>query len=265
MLTCRQLVVLMAILGFFILMAGCGEDSSDTDATPPTTPVLKPRSVDSLYEEAGIRPEAFNVLNYWIRVEWYLNTEDDLKGYFIYRRGEEEESFPEGHYDHVVLGEDFYLGEDPFYIDYDTGNLRPEPSTGDTRGYYYAVRAYDESGNFSEFSPVAYYRLIANPLSLAVTTSHTGERYLNWTFQSGPEVFIDYYMLRIWDKETGQPMWWTKYTDFSSTHSVLLNEDNALETFVPGQYYVWKLSVIANSNPPERSPAGCAVKTEFRY
>ena len=265
MLTYRQLIMLMAVLGFLILMAGCGEDSPDSDATPPTTPVLKPRSVDSLYEEAGIRPEAANSLNYWIRVEWYLNTEDDLKGYFIYRRGEDEEVFPEAYVGNVVAGEDFFLGEDPYFIDYDTATLRPDPSTGETRGYYYRVRAYDESDNLSNFSPVVYYRLIANPLSLAVTTSHTGDRYLEWTFQPSPGVFIDYYMIRIWDKETDQPMWWTKYSNFGSTLSVLLDEDNALETFIPGRNYVWKLSVIANSNSPERSPAGCAVKKEFTY
>jgi hypothetical protein len=265
MLTCRQLVVLMAVLGFIILIAGCGEDNPGGDATPPTTPVLKPRSVDSLYEEAGIRPEAANVLNYWIRVEWYLNTEDDLEGYFVYRRGEDEEVFPEAYVGNVVAGQDFFLGQDPHFIDYDTANLRPDPSTGETRGYYYRVQAYDESGNLSEFSSVVYYRLIANPLSPHVTMSHTGEYYLDWTFQSGPQVFIDYYMLRIWDKVTNQPMWWMKYSNFGSTLSVLLDEDNALETFIPGRDYVWKLSVIANGNPPERSPAGCAVRMEFTY
>jgi hypothetical protein len=265
MLTCRQLFALTAVLGVFILMIGCGEDSPDTDSTPPVTPVLKPRSADSLYEESGIRPEPSGVQAYWIRVEWYPNTEDDLEGYFIYRRGEEDEDFPESYYDNVVLGEDFYLGEDPYYIDRDTPDLRPDPSTGDTRGYYYALRAYDESGNISDFSPVAYYRLIANPFSLSVTTSYTGDHYLDWTFQSGPEVFIDYYMLRVWDKDTGQPMWWRKYSDFSSTQHVLLDDGNALVTFIPGHWYVWKLSVIANSNSPERSPAGCAVKKEFQY
>ena len=264
MFMCRQLVVLMAVLGFLILMAGCGEDSPDTDATPPTAPVLKPRSVDSLYEERGIRPEASGVLSYWIRLEWYLNSEDDLQGYYVYRRGEDEDISPEVYVGNVVLGEDFFPGEEPYFIDYSTGNLRPDPSTGETRGYYYRVQAYDESGNVSDFSPVAYYRLIANPLSPSVS-GYPGEYYLNWTFESGPEVFIDYYMLRVWNKDTGEPMWWTKYSNFGSTHQVLLNEENALEAFESGQYYVWKISVIANSNPPERSPAGSAVKMEFRY
>lgn len=249
-----------------LLAASCGYNSEDTDTTPPVTPVLKPRSVDSLYAETGIRPEAgTSPWEYAIRIEWYPNTEEDLAGYLVYRHGEEDSLFPNTPVENLILGQNFSPYEDPYFVDYDRENLQPNDTTGDTRGYYYAVRAYDVSDNISGFSDIAYYRLITNPSSFSVSNPSSGEYYLKWTYESGPEVFFDYFMIRVWDSETGERAWHMKYTDFGRTHNVLLNVNGTAQPFVSGRRYVWKLNVIANSNPPQRSPAGCAVKTDFVY
>jgi hypothetical protein len=259
------LVGVVAVL-FAALVAGCGQDSEDADTTPPVAPVLKPRSLDSLYAETGIRPEPGTTpREYFIRIEWYRNREEDLAGYYVYRRGELATEFPQTPLDNLIVGQDISPYEDPHFIDYDTENLAPDEMTGETRGYYYAVQAYDQLGNVSDFSASAYYRLIANPQNLAVTSPSPGQHYLEWTYEGGPDVFYDYFMIRVWDEETGQRAWHMKYTAFGSTHSVALNANGTAEPFISGRRYVWKLSVIANSNPPDRSPAGCAVNTYFVY
>lgn len=248
------------------LMLGCVPEGEERDTTPPTAPVLKSRSVDSLYAETGIRPEPVtDAQSYWIRLEWYRNLEEDLVGYLVYRRGEYDAEFPQTPIGNLILGQNLSPSKDPYFVDLDWRNLQPNDTSGDSRGYRYAVRAYDQSGNYSDFSQTAYYRLINNPRDFAVSNPSPGQYFLQWSFESGPEVFFDYFMIRIWDEETGEPMWWLKYTEFSSTHSVLLNVNGSSQSFVAGRSYVWKLSVVANSNPPERSPAGSAVKTSFVY
>jgi len=258
----------MAVIAWIPLLylSGCVPEGEDVDTTPPAQPILKPRSVDSLYAETGIRPEAVtDARNYWIRIEWYRNPEEDLKGYAIYRRGENESDFPETPIGQLIIGQNLSPTAEPYFVDRDTWNLQPNDTTGDTRGYWYAVRAYDQVGNTSEFSQSAYYRLIWNPRNFDVTDPSPGVHYLEWTYESGPEVIIDYYMIRVWDEETAQPMWWMKYTEFSSAQRLLLNADGSAQPFVSGRTYVWKLSVIANSQYPTRAPAGSAVKTTFVY
>jgi hypothetical protein len=249
-----------------MLALSCVPEGEDRDTTPPATPNLKPRSMDSLYAETGIRPEpGTDAASYWIRVEWFPNLEEDLAGYLVYRRGEYEADFPQTALRNLILGQNLSPNIDPYFIDLDWRNLQPDDTSGDSRGYFYAVRAYDQLGNISELSRTAYYRLINNPRNLAVSRKNPGQYYLEWNFESGISVFIDYFMIRVWDEDTGEPMWWMKYIEFSSTHSVLLNLNGSARPFETGHSYVWKLSVIANSNPPTRSPAGSAAKTTFTY
>lgn len=262
--TPRPVILILAV---FIVAIGCGEDSEDTDIKPPAAPTMKPRSIESNYDETGIRPEASeSASDYWIRIEWYPNSEEDLAGYLVYRRSENETEFPETSLGNLTLGQNFPADEDPYYSDYDTPVLKPDEFTGDSRGYYYAVRAYDQMNNLSDLSALAYYRLIPNPGGFAVTSADSGVYYLEWTYESGPDI-IDYYMIRVWDKNTEQPqpMWWKKYRDWGSELSVLLNDDGTAEPFVSGTDYVWKLSVVANSDDPSRAPAGCAMRRSFNY
>lgn len=259
----RTLVIVLLLQA---LALGCVPEGEERDTTPPTAPILKSRSVDSLYAETGIRPEpGTDVRSYWIRLEWYRNPEEDLAGYLVYRRGEYDAEFPQTSIGNLILGQNLSPSIDPYFVDLDSPNLQPNDTSGDSRGYCYVVRAYDQSGNISDFSPTAYYRLINNPHDFGVSNAGLGQYYLDWSFESGPEVFFDYFMIRVWDAETGEPMWWMKYTEFSSMHRVLLNANGSAQPFVSGRTYVWKLSVVANSNPPTRSPAGSAVKTSFVY
>jgi hypothetical protein len=230
-------------------------------------PVLKPHSVETDYAETGIRPEAVtDPRNYWIRLDWYRNYEDDLGGYQVYRHAEDETEFPTTPIGNLILRLNLSPNIDPYFIDMDTWNLQPNDTTGETRGYWYAVRAYDQVGNLSDLSEPAYYRLVANPLSFDVTGSEAGGYYLEWTYESSPGVLIDYYMMRVWDEGTNEPMWWMRYTEYGATHRVLLNADGtAVNPFVPGRTYIWKLNVVANSSQPNRSPAGSAVKRTFVY
>jgi hypothetical protein len=259
--------VLFALIAVdLICWAGCAPEGEAVDTTPPAKPVLKPHSVETDYAETGIRPEAVtDPRNYWIGVEWYRNLEDDLGGYLVYRHDEGETEFPTASIGNLILRQNLSPNIDPYFVDMDTWNLQPNDTTGETRGYWYAVRAYDQLGNVSEFSEATYYRLIANPLSFNVTGSAVSGYYLEWTYESSPGVLIDYYMLRVWDAGTNEPMWWMRYTEFSSTHRVLLNADGTAQPFVSGRSYVWKLNVVANSGQPTRSPAGSAVKRTFVY
>jgi len=67
----RTLVIALLLQA---LVLGCVPESEERDTTPPTAPVLKSRSVDSLYAETGIRPEpGTDAQSYRIRLEWYRN------------------------------------------------------------------------------------------------------------------------------------------------------------------------------------------------
>lgn len=115
---CGQLTTIL--IGLLILIYGCSVEREEVvDDTPPAAP-------RGVYSITGDRQ---------VTVKWYPNQEEDLEGYIIYRSLKKYE-------DYVKIGE--VSSEATSFIDRDVKN-------GIT--YYYAVSAYDHSGNESELSP----------------------------------------------------------------------------------------------------------------
>jgi hypothetical protein len=110
--------VLVGLLGLGLL-TGCLEQSFEPDSEPPAVP----RGVTST---TGDRQ---------VVISWYPNAEYDLSGYHVYRGNSE-------HGNYFRIGTPLGRGSTTF-ADRDVTNGRT---------YYYAVAAFDNSGNESELS-----------------------------------------------------------------------------------------------------------------
>lgn len=116
-----------AIAVLVLILLSCGEKEKIVEVPVETDcPPAVPRGVF-----------AYNLDGY-VQICWYPNTEDDIDGYDVW-------------YGEEAYGDYFYIGSvwavypDPFeYCFSDT--------TGNGNQYYYAVSAFDESGNESELS-----------------------------------------------------------------------------------------------------------------
>ena len=179
----------MLIIGLSLLWVGC-ERGSDRDTVPPNPPVVLPSSEPTSSDEQGIDaiPERD-----WIRLEWWAGPEEDLAGYEIYRRREDEavDSLIA-----VLLIEEI-SGDVAFYVD-DEAELHVR--------YFYTIKAFDESDNVSTASEPLTYML----LSKLVPDQPRGDiedRTPEFIFQWGddPSAVISY-VVKVTDA-TGTYLW----------------------------------------------------------
>jgi hypothetical protein len=125
----RRLVLLAAIaLGSGVLLSGCDEYGEHGEHHSPDW--RAPAAPQGLRSVTGDEE---------VRLYWYANTEDDLDGYKIYRSTE-----PRGYFPRIAS-----VGR------HATEFIDDEVENGVT--YYYAIAAYDRSGNESELSDNTVY------------------------------------------------------------------------------------------------------------
>jgi hypothetical protein len=134
--------VLIATL--VLLFLGC-ERGSNKDTIAPDPPVVLPSSEDTSSVEQGI--DAISEDD-WIHLEWLVGEEEDLAGYEIHRRREDESV------DSLVamLPIEEISGEVAFYEDEDVA-LRVR--------YFYTIKAFDEANNASTVSDTLTYMLLS--------------------------------------------------------------------------------------------------------
>lgn len=272
-----QLSRVLVALSSVILMVGCGEDTESRDDVSPQKPVLVARSDDASYPQAGIRAEPTPTSsNYWVRVEWYRNPEDDIQGYRI-RRWSEQENSNDGYVvADLVVGID--IGNEEILSWVDRGNdqlggtarLLAPNDQGSMRGYWWQILAYDTAGNRSLYSDSAYYRMMWNAYNMAVTRFAADDYRLGWSFPiGGASTFLSFYKLRVYSAWWGLDslVWDHQVQLYAEQNSVTLGAGGASAPLVNDCTYVWQLNAVsyAVSDTHDVALAGSAVYTTFVY
>ncbi len=149
----------------WLLLTACGENTQDEDTTPPVSPAFAVKSADTTQTESGIDAAPNGIQLEWTFVD---DPADDLEGVRIYRSEHPDSTF--------LPLEEFGAprlvpANLTWYIDNDAEVL-PQEETGPRRFYYY-LRAIDTSGNLSEASDSASYRLWYPPENLGFTLAES--------------------------------------------------------------------------------------------
>ena len=170
------------IMTLWLLWAGC-DLGSDGDTMLPDPPVVLPSSECTSPDEQGI--DAVPEWD-WIRLEWWVGSEEDLAGYEIYRRreGEVVDSLI------VVLPIEEIPGDVAFYVD-EGVDLHVR--------YFYTIKAFDEADNVSTVSDTLTYMLLSK---LRPDQPHGDivERTPEFVFQWGDDPLpIIHYVVKVTD------------------------------------------------------------------
>jgi hypothetical protein len=217
-------------IGFFAFLlfcyAGC-EKSTPTDTTAPAAPVLLPSPADSARDETGT--DAIPAED-WIQVVWLANSENDMRGYNIYRS-----SPPQG-----IL---------TLLATKSLGSGEPDTVFEDTMvelgvRYSYMVTAYDRAGNESAGSQEVDYLLIPklSDENLSAPRGQITESRPEFSWTSTGESIENY--LRVYDTVEQRTVWVSQgQNPFSSPHSLIYNENGtAIDTaLVRGREYWWRV------------------------
>lgn len=269
------MIMLLSSLAVFLL-SGCGEDTQSRDDVAPQKPIMLTRSDDVVYPQSGVRPEpTLTDRNYWTRIEWFRNPEDDLGGYRVRRWSEqttaEEAPIIADLAMDVDLIDQFVLywidrGEDQFG---DPANLLAPNDQGLTRGYWWQVQAKDTAGNRSEWSDSVYFRMIYNPYNLNVSRTGNDIR-LGWNYPiGGTGTYLSYYKIRVYSQWWGRDslIWDYNVQLYAETNSVTVGEGGATSPMTIDCSYVWQLNAISlvASDTNDVALAGSSMYTTFTY
>ncbi len=274
------------LVWIILWLTGCGSDETSRDDLAPVKPQWIPRTGDHILAQRGIRAEpsfssASSTPEYSVRLEWYANPEDDLAGYRIWRVSETAADLSRYYIaKDLRRGVDFELGYATYsWVDkgdsmiYTGQNmLAPDITTGDTRGYYWALEAYDEAGNRSEKSDPVYYRMLNIPRNLSVARLETNTYRLTWQYQLNPDVTPLYYTVRVYSAAWGPDsvLWYDmdvrRYGANPEPVTMSFSETNSL--LIPDCTFVCQLNVIGNPLFGEEhtdSICGSAAYTTFVF
>jgi len=258
-----------------LLLWGCGEDTQSADDIPPQQPVVVPRTDDGAYPQSGVRAEPTTAERfYWVRIEWYRNTEDDLESYRVRRWSERTIAEEAPIIADLSLDVDLIDAPVLFWVDRgddqfgDPANLLA-PIDGSTRGYWWQVQAVDTAGNRSQWSDSVYFRLMYNPFNL--NTAGSGENMrLTWNYPiGGASTYLSYYKIRVYSAWFGvdSVKWDYQVQLYSDANSILFGEGGAHGTLTPDCSYVWQLNAVSlvASDSNDVALAGAAQQKTFVY
>lgn len=259
-----------------IMISSCGEDTESRDDVPPQKPIIVSRSADVNYPQAGVRAEpTTSDDNYWTRIEWYRNPEDDLSGYRV-KRWSEQTVASEGPIVadlamNVDLNDQFILswvdrGEDQFG---DPANLLAPNDQGLTRGYWWQVQAYDTAGNRSEWSDSVYFRMIYNPYNLSVEGIGEDVQLL-WNYPiGGSGTYLSFYKIRVYSQWYGVDslIWDYDVQRYEASNALTIGVGGAFTPMTDDCTYVWQLNAVSYvaTEVNDVALAGSAMYTTFTY
>lgn len=272
-----KVLTLFVLVCVFAVFVGCGDDTESTDNIPPQNPVLVPRSDDASYPQSGIRAEPTpSESNYWVRLEWYRNTEPDVVGYRVRRWHEHTGSNDAITVADVAVGVEIPDTEILSWVDRgfdqfgNPSNALAPNDQGTMRGYWWQVLAYDTAGNRSGWSDSVYYRLMWNPYNLTVSRFAADDYRLSWSYPiGGVSTFLSYYKLRVYSQWYGRDslVWDHQVILYGQQNSVGLGSGGATGPMVNDCTYVWQLNAVslAASDTHDVALAGSSVYTTFVY
>lgn len=228
-----------ALLGATIiaaLLAGCSK-GLDGDTTPPEAPVLLRSPPDTSARERGIDavPEGD-----WIRIEWVLGREEDLAGYEIYRRDEDQMV------DSLIVSLPI---EDVTPVSADTVFWRDKTVNFYIR-YIYRMKAFDRSGNRSSYSDTVDYKLLPK-VDPEKPSGEIEERKPEFQFQWGEGAsWISAYVIKLIDSE-GNYVWISDKRDdvrgYGEPATITYNVDRkAISDSLASGTYWWRVDVIGS-------------------
>lgn len=269
----------LPLLLVLVLVAGCGQDTSSRDDIAPSAPVWIPRYADDAYAQQGIRAEPVtDPRDHWVRLEWYANPEPDVVTYRVRRISETEPLSRRGSIvKDLRLGVDLEYGQSRYWwIDRgdnpDEGtrdNLAPDQTTGQSRGYYWTLEAFDSAGNggWPVRAPRIYYRLLANPSQLSVAGDTSNNYSLSYVFMPNSNDDVPLYdMIRVYPLYYGPDslVWAQLVHRYDTFANIPLTFARPL---VRDCTYVCQINVICNRRNESHtdSLAGGAAFTSFPY
>ncbi|MBO8131185.1 MAG: hypothetical protein H0Z29_06675 [Candidatus Marinimicrobia bacterium] len=224
------------ILSVFLilnLVISCGLNVEDP--FPPSRPRWVEKSAPEDTIEKGI--DAYHENNS-IFLQWYLNDEDDIAFYEIYRKKVEPDS--EGNFVRIVTIEIISLiNPDTFY--YDQGIKI-------NKNYFYYLRAIDRAGNKSIPSDTIRYRIIPKPIVAKPLGQITDTIPL---FQWNDFSNLSYeYVIRIEEAETGNLIWISRflrpnYGDFEQSKLYNFDGKAIASCLERNKLYRWRVDAIA--------------------
>lgn len=239
----------------FIFLAGiilaCGQDKNE-DTTPPKKPVFVYKSLDSAIVETGI--DAVPETN-GIRTEWFLNAENDLDFYTIYRRKDSVNTMFSTLTSIEANSKDFLdsllvtQGEDSGLVKQYLFFVDDSVTTG--QNYEYYIRAFDKSGNPSPPSDTVSYRIEQKPNVLEPkkqTNLQTPFLKWNWNPLNFPQ-----FLVKVRDT-FGKLIWIYQNipNEFTEDYKVIFNEDGKAK--IPflnqNEKYSWRIDGIGSYNEP---------------
>ena len=209
----KKYIFLIIIACIALLIISCAQESDEEDTSSPASPQIISKSVEWAQIETGI--DAVPEGN-WIYMEWHANQEEDLEGYQIWRRGEDDTV-------------DTYLLLDilPLTLLYDPANpeytdmspeVAPNPLTGEARGYYYYLTAYDKNGNQSLPSDTIYYKLMRKPIAVFLDAEYDT---VKWSYPYNVGYDVEF-VIRVFRMDNGNYVWSVKYSGGQEPYACLL-------------------------------------------
>ena len=221
--------ILLIGIAAIMLFVGCGQDSDDTDTVAPDAPLFVQKSVEFAEVEFGI--DAVTQGN-WIYLEWLPNQEDDLEGYQLWRKGENDTTGIFTMLDILPVTQ-LIDASNPEYSDM-SPEIAPNPSSGMTEGFYYYLTAYDRNGTISAPSDTVYYMLMRKPIAVNMDAAYDTVRW-SYPFNTGIDVE---FVIRVYRQDSGFYIWRSKYSGGQDPFTVKYNFDNSANLMGVGDYYL---------------------------
>lgn len=221
------------IVSLGLAWVGC-ERGSDRDTIPPAPPVALPSSEPISSDEQGI--DAVPEWD-WIRLEWWVGPEEDLAGYEIYRRREDEavDSLI------VVLPIEEISGDVAFYED-DGIDLHVR--------YFYTIKAFDEADNISTVSDTLTYMLLSK-LRPDQPRGETDDRMPEFVFHWGDDPSaILHYVVKVTDATGTTYLWISDLVlpeGYGKPGQIVYNVDgNATSDSLASGVYRWRVDGVGS-------------------
>lgn len=218
------------IFNFTILSC---DKSVSTSGNKPSTVIFVTKTADTSVVERGIDavPDGNR-----IRIEWLLNTEEEVERYNIYRSEEDKDKF-------TLIS----TTVDTVYEDMVETFTR----------YYYYVTAETDEGMTSEPSDTIDYMLLEKATLLSPDdTVDTGEPKFIWRDTNDP--FYHEYIIRVVQSEPEQTIWIAvkeRESYNSDQEEIVFNAVSkaAVAQLLPDIHYKWRVDILGDSTKGSES------------